>query len=540
MVFRFHSFLLVFSALVQFQFLIVALSQSTNVEAEKVENNTHCYPHPVIVPSSSSTHPSKLIIAHRGASAHLPEHTLAAYHLALELDTDYIEPDLVATKDNQLIAIHTMDINVTTDVADKFPDRATFSKYMNRTGYWSYEFTLEEIKTLRVRQRLPMARSTTFDGTYSCWSRSKYRLHPMPRKSTCANVTSFHYSRVSTGPVHPYNLYFPGFFEVPTLTEILELVQNWNAVVSPQWVNTTATGRRPGKGIYAELKDYPWLLDDTGVDLNHLLFQHIQENEELWRDVVLDNLCDAKKTYDYRVPPLIVQSFEANALRDFKKQWEATFNANSTNARTPAPPTILLVPHEKCLDDNFWYKMDDSYREFLSGIGPDKRCLMKKRWREFMERAAKLSLAVHPWTERPELDYLGDVSAAPIFGTVLDEILYLFCTVGVHGIFTESVEMAVVATRTPCPDKANEPLEVQRDHGCSGTSSHADIVNNISDNKLYVAMASFIMGAVLSFVVGLIASRRISRPRRARQIRVPTTDTMHDEDPDQDGTGIMA
>jgi glycerophosphoryl diester phosphodiesterase len=134
--------------------------------APDVEEGVECIPPPLIVPSTVTTHARKVVIAHRGASAHLPEHTVPAYRLALELGADYVEPDLVATKDNQLIAIHSMDLNVTTDVANKFPNRQSFSKYLNRTGYWSYQFTLEEIKTLRVRQRLPAARSTLFDGKH--------------------------------------------------------------------------------------------------------------------------------------------------------------------------------------------------------------------------------------------------------------------------------------------------------------------------------------------------------------------------------------
>ena len=67
--------------------------------------------------------PFPLVIGHRGASYHVPEHTLASYRLALELGADYIEPDLVPTKDNVLIAVHTLDLNITTDVEQKFPDR---------------------------------------------------------------------------------------------------------------------------------------------------------------------------------------------------------------------------------------------------------------------------------------------------------------------------------------------------------------------------------------------------------------------------------
>lgn len=74
---------------------------------DETTNAVACIPPTLFVPESASafgTHTPQLIIAHRGASAHLPEHTLPAYRLALELGADYMEPDLVATKDGQMIA----------------------------------------------------------------------------------------------------------------------------------------------------------------------------------------------------------------------------------------------------------------------------------------------------------------------------------------------------------------------------------------------------------------------------------------------------
>jgi glycerophosphoryl diester phosphodiesterase len=64
-----------------------------------------------------------LVIGHRGACGYRPEHTLASYLLAIEMGADYIEPDLVMTKDHVLIARHENDITETTDAAQKFPDR---------------------------------------------------------------------------------------------------------------------------------------------------------------------------------------------------------------------------------------------------------------------------------------------------------------------------------------------------------------------------------------------------------------------------------
>jgi glycerophosphoryl diester phosphodiesterase len=96
--------------------------------------------------------PSPLIIGHRGASGHRPEHTFASYQLAAEMGADFIEPDLVATKDGVLIARHENEIGGTTDVAVKFPDRKRTKTIDGAevAGWFSEDFTLAEIRTLRA------------------------------------------------------------------------------------------------------------------------------------------------------------------------------------------------------------------------------------------------------------------------------------------------------------------------------------------------------------------------------------------------------
>jgi glycerophosphoryl diester phosphodiesterase len=108
-----------------------------------------------------------LVIAHRGASAHRPEHTLAAYTLAVQMGADFIEPDLVSTKDGVLVARHENEIGGTTDVADKFPSRRTRKVVDGDTiqGWFTEDFTLAELRTLRARERLPF-RSHAYDGQY--------------------------------------------------------------------------------------------------------------------------------------------------------------------------------------------------------------------------------------------------------------------------------------------------------------------------------------------------------------------------------------
>ena len=160
-----------------------------------------------------------LVIAHRGASGERPEHTLAAYERAIDQGADYIEPDLVVTKDLVLIARHETELSDTTDVAthDEFAGRKRTKDVEGRqvTGWFAEDFTLAEIRTLRVKERLPAVRraNTRFDGLY----------------------------------------------QVPTFEEIVALVRAKEA----------ETGRTVG--LYPELKHPTMLLEQAGIDSVDLL-----------------------------------------------------------------------------------------------------------------------------------------------------------------------------------------------------------------------------------------------------------------------------
>jgi glycerophosphoryl diester phosphodiesterase len=111
--------------------------------------------------------PSVLVIAHRGASGHRPEHTIEAYRLAIEMGADAIEPDLVMTRDGVLVARHENEIGGTTDVAERFPARRTTKTLdgLSVTGWFTEDFTLAEMRTLRARERL-RSRSHAHDGRF--------------------------------------------------------------------------------------------------------------------------------------------------------------------------------------------------------------------------------------------------------------------------------------------------------------------------------------------------------------------------------------
>jgi glycerophosphoryl diester phosphodiesterase len=128
----------------------------------------------LLVPQSAAAAaprcPSPQVIAHRGASGYRPENTLAAYRLAIHQRADYVEVDVVPTKDGVLVARGDNEISQTTDVADhpEFADRHATKTIdgASVTGWFTEDFTLRELKTLRAKERLPALRpgNTAYDG----------------------------------------------------------------------------------------------------------------------------------------------------------------------------------------------------------------------------------------------------------------------------------------------------------------------------------------------------------------------------------------
>ena len=165
-------------------------------------------------PVMAETGAEPLIIAHRGASGERPEHTLAAYERAIDQGADYIEPDLVLTRDGVLVARHENEIGGTTDVADhpEFAARKATRTIDGQqvTGWFTEDFTLAELRTLRARERLAALR--------------------------------------------PANSRFNDLYPIPTFEEILKLVRAKEA----------ETGRRIG--VYPETKHPSYF---AGIGLPH-------------------------------------------------------------------------------------------------------------------------------------------------------------------------------------------------------------------------------------------------------------------------------
>jgi glycerophosphoryl diester phosphodiesterase len=211
-----------------------------------------------------------LVIGHRGASGYRPEHTLASYELAARLGADFIEPDLVSTKDHVLVARHEPDITGTTDVAShpEFADRKR-TKVLDGTtltGWFTEDFTLAELKTLRAVERLPAVRQR--------------------------------------------NTLYNGLFPVPTFQEILDL----RAKLSRQ------LGREIG--VYPETK-HPTYFRALGLPLEEVLVATLRRNglDKPTAPVFVQsfeaaNLRDLHDNYRLRAPKVFLTSVAGTPFND--------------------------------------------------------------------------------------------------------------------------------------------------------------------------------------------------------------------------------
>jgi glycerophosphoryl diester phosphodiesterase len=121
-----------------------------------------------------------VVIAHRGASGHLPEHTLQAKALAYAMGADYLEQDIVATRDDRLVVLHDIHLDRVTDVAAKFPQRAR-----GDGRYYVRDFELDELLTLTVHERTD-ARGRQAFPQRTAWDGAEFRIHTLERELALA------------------------------------------------------------------------------------------------------------------------------------------------------------------------------------------------------------------------------------------------------------------------------------------------------------------------------------------------------------------
>jgi len=171
-------------------------------------------------PADRGMHMKPLIIAHRGASGHTPEHTLHSYKLAVDMGADVFEPDLVITKDGTLIARHENEISKTTDVADLFPDRKTIKVIDGKSieGFFTEDFTLDEIRTLKTRERLPF-RSQDENGLYPIATFEEVL-------QLRAELSQIHGQEIGIAPELKHSTYFRSI-NLPLEDKFIELIRKY-------------------------------------------------------------------------------------------------------------------------------------------------------------------------------------------------------------------------------------------------------------------------------------------------------------------------
>ena len=357
-------------------------------------------------------------------------------------------------------------------VRDIFPNRSNTTQFHNLninqnqtlTGFWSFDFTLAEIKQLKVHQRV-QGRSTAYDG----------------------------------------------IFTIPTLEEILDLLHTWNTITLPTLTTENPQLRRAG--IYVELKDPEWYEQQTHLQLSNLLYETIS-SKSYYMD---DNACATHKFDHYIIPLLVVQCFDGETLKKVAK----IFEANMTHHH---PPLVILVGEDACLQVEFWFHVGE-WRDFLSGIGPDKACLTESIHRQFTNQAKEHDLVIHAWTERPAL-----VDVIPLKNmTEQEEMTYLVCTVGVDGLFTEDVTTMRVVLEQGC--ERSPTLTPTVLHRPQDQDECPPIPENMSAEY---GAASGVMGLLIGSVMAVWLSQSTlcttccgRRGRGAkRQLRIPQHDDL--------------
>ncbi len=342
--------------------------------------------------SSLAADTRPFVIAHRGASGYVPEHTLAGYFIAIQQGADYVEPDLVISRDGALLARHENEIGGTTDVAShpEFAARKTTKSIDGETitGWFTEDFTLAELKTLRARERLPELRraNTRYDGAFS----------------------------------------------IPTFDEVLDLVAAADAQRA-EIARVAGLPPPPRIGVYPETK-HPSHFAKLGLTFD---------------DRMLDAL--SRHGYSKRSDPIYLQSFEVANLKALRQRTDLPLV--QLVAPTGQPFDFTLAGDKRSYLD---LMTDEGLREiatYADAIGPHKGMVVEfredgARDTGLARRARAAGLGIHVWTLRAENEFLpaalrspGDPAAQGDLQTEIHALL----DAGITGFFSDHPDLAVRA-----------------------------------------------------------------------------------------------
>ena len=347
--------------------------------------------------------PERAVIAHRGASALRPEHTLAAYQKAIDDGADIIEPDLVITKDGVLVARHENAIAIlnadgtvreaTTNAMDRpeFASRKTTKVIDGQsiTGWFTEDFTLAELKTLRARERIPAIR--------------------------------------------PANTAFNDQFEVPTLQEVIDLAK----------AQSVAKGRTIG--IEPETK-HPTYFQSIGLPLEKPLLATLEKNG-----------------WNHKNAPVIVQSFEVSNLKDLSKL--TTVRLAQLVSNSGQPYDFVAQGSKKTYADLITPDGLKEIATYAHAVAPYKELIIPfmrdasniaaglGQPTDLVKNAKAAGLKVHTWTFRPENSFLpaslkgNPVSDPTARGNSVAEI-QAYLKTGLDGLFTDDSAVGRLAVDT--------------------------------------------------------------------------------------------
>lgn len=344
-----------------------------------------------------------LVIGHRGASGYRPEHTLASYQTAIDLGADFIEPDLVLTKDGVPIARHeplfgaTAVNGVPVTVPNEFTTTNIFDhpEFAGRlrtrvldgasvTGFWADDFTLAEVKTLRARERIPTIR--------------------------------------------PGNTAYNDLYEIPTLQEVINLAQ----------ANSNAQRRI---GIYPETKHPTFFRDNAANRTNPARF------EDTLVSILHANYGNVSTA------PVFIQSFEVSNLQYLATQTTIPL-IQLINSGSSRPYDFVVSGDPRTYNDLVTPAGLAGVNDYASGIGPTRDLIIPRPGNvlgsptSLVSDAHAAGLLVHPFTFRAENNFLSSGfrigSDLTAYGDYQNETLR-YLNLGIDGFFTDQADFGVRA-----------------------------------------------------------------------------------------------
>ena len=328
----------------------------------------------------------KIVIAHRGASGYLPEHTLESKALAYGMGADYLEQDLVMTRDDQLVVMHDHFLDGITDVATRFPGRARPDG-----RYYVVDFTLAEVRSLRMTEPFQLVEGKqvpVYPARFPLW-KSDFKIH--------------------------------------TFQEEIEMIQGLNK----------STGNNIG--IYPEIKA-PWLFRHEGKDISKAVLNVLKEYGYTGKDdkVYLQSFdADELKRINSELMPAMGMDLKLVQLMA-ETDWNETMVYDAKGKATPYDYDWMFKPGAM--------KTIASYAE---GIGPWKPMIVtepgilgKPVFTHMVKEAHAAGLKVHPYTFRQ------DEGQIPAYAKDFSDLLNIFLyQADVDGVFSDFPDKAVEAIK---------------------------------------------------------------------------------------------